>query len=234
MNKTFFITGTDTDVGKTWVSLAILHAVAGSGRRTIALKPVAAGTEESVDGWKNDDALSLQGAATVKLPYSQVNPFLMKDPVAPHIAAQKENKNLSVARIVGLCRGAAMTPHDFLLIEGAGGWRVPLNARETLADVATELGAQVILVVGMKVGCISHALLTAEAIRHDGLHLAGWVANQTSETPMRYLSENIATLQERLRAPFLGEVSYNPDKEVAKSAAELNLAPLLVEKMTKP
>lgn len=227
MKKPFFVTGTDTDAGKTWVSLALLKAMESAGKRTIALKPVAAGADENNGAWTNQDALSLQAQATVSLPYGQVNPLLLKEPIAPHIAAQRENRTLNASRIVGMCRGAAMTPHDFLLIEGAGGWRVPLNARETLADVAKELDAQVILVVGMKLGCINHALLTAESILRDGLTLVGWVANQPEEVPMRCLQENILTLRERIQAPFLGAVTFNKDKDVAVSAAELDISPLL-------
>jgi dethiobiotin synthetase len=227
MKKPFFVTGTDTDAGKTWVSLAILHAANAAGLRTLALKPVAAGAQRQGDDWVNQDALDLQAQASVRVPYAQVNPVLLKEPIAPHIAAQHENKSLSVARLAGLCRGAAMQPHDLLLIEGAGGWRVPLNPRETLADLARELDAQVILVVGMRIGCINHALLTAEAIRHDGLRLAGWVANQRHSTPMLCLQENIDSLRQRLGAPFLGAVSWNPSLDLAKSAAELDLSPIL-------
>lgn len=223
MRKRYFVTGTDTEVGKTWVSRVILSAMAKKGLRTIALKPVAAGAQSYKTGMHNEDAVYLMEEATVQLPYSQVNPFLFEEPTAPHIAAEKERRALSVSRIVGLCRGASMQSHDVLLIEGAGGWRVPLNSQETLADVAREMDASIILVVGLKLGCINHALLTAEAIRNDGLPLAGWVANQVTLQPMANMAENISALQSRLMAPCLGVVQYNESNCVEESVKDINV-----------
>ena len=202
MSKTWFVTGTDTGVGKTAVCCALLEAAAAAGLETAAVKPVAAGCDER---GRNEDALRLMACMSAQLDYEQVNPVALKAAVAPHIAAREEGRRLSVSRLAGLCRGVMATGSDFVLIEGAGGWRVPVDSRETLADLARELQVGVILVVGMRLGCINHALLTAEAIQRDGLQLAGWVANQ-SENRMHNHQENLDTLRNLLPAPLLGDV----------------------------
>ena len=204
-NKWLFIAGTDTDVGKTAVATGLLWAANNAGLRTAAIKPIAAGCEDSGAGLHNDDALQLQAAASHKLPYQQVNPVALEAAIAPHIAAQEVGKILSASRLVGYCRGVTLLPVDIALIEGAGGWRVPLNSRETLADVARELRCPVVIVVGMRLGCLNHALLTAEAIRRDGLKIAGWVANVINPDMPR-LDENIATLKDLINEPCLGVV----------------------------
>lgn len=204
MGKTWFVTGTDTEVGKTAVSCGLLLAAAREGLRTAAVKPVAAGCDA---GGHNEDALQLMAAMTEKLEYQQANPVALEAAIAPHIAAELEGRRLQASRLAGLCRGVVSGGADFNLIEGAGGWRVPINSRETLADVAVELQVEVILVVGMRLGCINHALLSAEAIQRDGLVIAGWVANQPGETMSRY-RENLDTLCELLPAPLLGEVPF--------------------------
>lgn len=205
MRKRFFITGTDTEVGKTAITSGLLALARQRGLRTLALKPVAAGAEAGAEGLRNDDALALMAQATVALPYEQVNPVVFEAPIAPHIAALQAGRRLTVSQLAGYCRGALMTPHDVAVIEGAGGWRVPLSGRETLAGLAVELELPVILVVGLKLGCLNHALMTAEAIRRDGLPLAGWVAN-TVDADMRCFDENLDTLKAWLPAPCLGVV----------------------------
>ena len=202
MTRTWFVTGTDTGVGKTAISCALLVAAREAGLKTAAIKPVAAGCDEA---GHNEDALQLMDCMTEPLEYSQVNPVALTAAIAPHIAAHQEQRSLQSSRLAGLCRGVMSGGADFVLIEGAGGWRVPLNARETLADLAVQLQVGVILVVGMRLGCINHALLTAEAIARDGLKLVGWIANQPGETMPCY-QENLETLQRRLGAPLLGEV----------------------------
>lgn len=197
MKDIFFITGTDTGVGKTHVACRLLQQAAQAGRQTLGLKPVAAGAQYA----RNEDALLLQQASTVSLPYAQINPYCFDDPIAPHLAAAKQGAVLSASDIAQHVQQViATTSADYVVIEGAGGWLVPLNERETLADVACRLNVPVILVVGMKLGCLNHALLTASAIRDDGLTLAGWVANAWGQ-PMSALDANIATLEQRLRAP---------------------------------
>lgn len=208
MKQRYFIAGTDTDAGKTKVSEALLHSAHMAGLSTVGLKPLAAGSEQIDGERRNDDAHRLIQASSVQLPYASVNPVLLDEPMAPHIAADREGKRLSVQSLAGYCRGALMTSGaEFTLIEGAGGWRVPLNARETLADVVKALELDVILVVGMKLGCLNHALLTAEAIARDGLRLRGWVANCLNPD-MNGLQENIGTLQRMIQAPLVGVLPY--------------------------
>lgn len=206
-SRHFFITGTDTDVGKTLVACGLLRAAALQGLRTLAIKPVAAGAELTEQGLRNEDAVMLMAAMTESLPYQQVNPVLLEPAIAPHIAAEQVGKRLTVSQLAGVCRGVMMQPADLILIEGAGGWRVPLNRHELLSGLAAELQAPIILVVGMKLGCINHALLTAEAIRADGLHLAGWVANQI-DPGMSCFEENLSSLKAMLDAPCIGVVPF--------------------------
>lgn len=223
---TFFIAGTDTDAGKTLVTTGLLFAAREQSLSTLAMKPVAAGCERVDGALRNDDALQLQAAMTVPLPYEQLNPIALEPAIAPHVAAEWAGRNLSVARIAGFCRGVMATPADLLLIEGAGGWRVPLNPFETLADLARELQLPVILVVGVKLGCLNHALLTAEAILRDGLPLAGWVGN-CRDPGMPACEENLAALAQRLPAPCLGVVPHLEAPSGASAAPHLKLASLL-------
>jgi dethiobiotin synthetase len=213
-SRHFFISGTDTGVGKTLVACGLLRAAALRGLRTLAIKPIAAGAELTENGLRNEDAVMLMAAMTEVLPYQQVNPVLLEPAIAPHIAAGKVGRRITVSQLAGICRGVMMQPADLVLIEGAGGWRVPLNRHELLSGLASELQAPVILVVGMKLGCINHALLTAEAIRADGLRLAGWVANQI-DPDMSCFEENLATLNAMLDAPCIGVVPYLAQDERA-------------------
>ena len=220
--KVFFITGTDTDVGKTEVAAGLLEVANQKGLRTGAIKPVAAGCEDRGGGPQNDDAIKLQALANVELSYQQVNPVSLDLPMAPHIAAQEQGKVLSANRLTGFCRGVSMLPMDFLVIEGAGGWRVPINKRETMADIPKQLNAEVILVVGIRLGCINHALLTAQAIRLDGLKIAGWVAN-ILDTEMLRIDENIDTLKHMLIEPCLGVVPRLSEVTPQQIAAHLTI-----------
>ncbi|MDP5056008.1 dethiobiotin synthase [Marinomonas hwangdonensis] len=207
MKKRFFVTGTDTDAGKTYVTVGLLKAAKRAGLKSFGLKPIAAGAEQIKGDWRNDDALLIQQASSVLLPYEQVNPVVLEAAIAPHIAAMKEGRLITASRLEGFIKGALLVPHDFVLVEGAGGWRVPLNDRELLSDVAKSLGFPVILVVNMKLGCLNHAILTAEAIARDGLTLVGWVANNSAETMPCY-DENIATLSAMLTAPLLASIPW--------------------------
>ncbi|MFT6277047.1 MAG: dethiobiotin synthetase [Halioglobus sp.] len=204
MKKSWFVTGTDTDVGKTAICCALLSAANERGLRTAAIKPVAAGCDSN---GHNSDALELQAVMSERLDYAQVNPVALQRAIAPHIAAKLEGRNLKASQLEGICRGVMTGSAEFTLIEGAGGWRVPLNASETLADLASRLQVGVILVVGMKLGCINHALLTAEAIRSDGLPLAAWVANQVGPRMPQH-DDNVETLKQLLPAPLLGDVPH--------------------------
>jgi len=219
----FFITGTDTDVGKTICTAALLHKAKLASKSTLGLKPLAAGCEETEQGLRNGDALALMAQSTEQLPYDQVNPVALKEAIAPHIAAERLNKPLSAARLVGYLRGVLMINRaEFICIEGAGGWRVPLNAKETLAEVPKDLKLPVIVVVGMKLGCINHAMLTMEAIHRDGLNVVGWIANKIDDDMDAY-QENLDSLKKQIRVPCLGEVPYLSDPSVESVAEFLTL-----------
>jgi len=220
-----FITGTDTDVGKTWVTLGLLNALAATGVRTAAMKPVACGAVATEAGLHNDDALQLQRAATVVLPYALVNPYCFAPPIAPHIAAQRAGVCIDIAPIK-TAFDAIAAQADCVVVEGAGGWCVPLNESETLADLALELALPVVLVVGMRLGCLSHALLSADAIVRSGLPFAGWVANSVS-ADFAELAENVAALRERMPTPLLGVVPHLVALDAQHIGQVLNLATLL-------
>lgn len=205
LKQRYFIAGTDTDVGKTMVACALLAQARSRGLTTAAVKPVAAGCIDTKEGLRNDDAEQLLAQCTLPLYYEQVNPIAFMAPIAPHIAAQQLGQRMQVDRLAGFTSGVLMQGANLTLVEGAGGWRVPVNERETLADLAISLSIPVILVVGMRLGCINHALLTVEAITRDGLELAGWVANCV-DAEMTELDANVATLQGRIQAPMLGLV----------------------------
>jgi dethiobiotin synthetase len=222
--KAFFITGTDTNVGKTLIAAGLLVAAKNKGLTTAALKPVAAGCDKTEEGLRNADALLLQSVITQSLVYDQINPYALEVAIAPHIAAQQEKRSLSVDRLSGFCRGV-LGSADFTLLEGAGGWRVPLNARETLADLAKNLQLPVIMVVGIRLGCINHALLTFEAIVRDGVPVAGWVANCV-DADMPVLQENIDSLRARLPVPCLGVVPFLVDQSPSLVATYFDEAEL--------
>ena len=205
MSAAYFITGTDTDVGKTTIAAGLLHAAQSAGMSTAAGKPVASGCELTPKGLRNADALALMAQCSLPLSYAEVNPVAFEPAIAPHLAAREAGVALTVQSLSGPMRHILDKEADFTLIEGAGGWRVPLADQDNLSDLAMALGLPVILVVGMRLGCINHALLTAEAIARDGLQLAGWVANIIDPKTSR-LEENLATLAERLPAPCLGRV----------------------------
>lgn len=223
----FFVTGTDTGVGKTAIATGLLQAAGNAGLSTAALKPVAAGCATTPEGLRNEDALALQAVISRPMVYEQINPVALEPAIAPHIAALEARRPLSADRLAGYCRGV-LGQADFTLVEGAGGWRVPLNPTETLADLARALGLPVILVIGVRLGCLNHALLTAEAIARDGLKLAGWVAN-ILDPEMPRLRENIDALGQRLRAPCLGCVPFLTDPSPSAVAEHLSLAPLQPE-----
>jgi dethiobiotin synthetase len=214
MSVAYFIAGTDTDVGKTTIAAGLLHAARLAGMQTLAAKPVASGCEVTTKGLRNSDALALMAESSVQLPYEQVNPFAFEPAIAPHLAAREAGVALTVQSLLAPMRAVLAQQVDFTLIEGAGGWRVPLSGQASLSDLAIALKLPVILVVGVRLGCISHALLTAEAIARDGLQLAGWVANIIDPKTSR-LEENLATLAECLPAPCLGRV---PRMKVASAA----------------
>lgn len=216
--KGAFITGTDTGVGKTRVATALVEALVRDGLRVAVMKPIAAGAERTSEGLRNDDALALIRASNVAAPYDQVNPYCAELPASPHIALSEAGIVVDLA----LIRRSAATlaeSADLLIAEGAGGWYAPLTDQLTLADVASALQLPVVLVVGLRLGCLSHALLTAEAIERAGLTLAGWVANH-AQPQFERAHENIATLERRLRAPLLEVVPHGAPAFVSRSAVD--------------
>ena len=220
MSPAYFITGTDTGVGKTAVAVALLQAAVKRGLSTAAVKPVAAGCERTSEGLHNDDALQLQQTCTIDLSYEQINPFALQRAIAPHFAAAREGLRLDAGQLAAHCRSILELKADLTVIEGAGGWRVPLNNNESFADIAKLLAVPVILVVDIKLGCLNHALLSAEAIRADGLMLAGWVANRASGVD-EYHAEMVVDLQGRLACPLLGDLPHCLNQD--ELAAHLDL-----------
>jgi len=216
-----FITGTDTEAGKTLATCALLHAIRARGETAVGLKPVASGAERTAEGLRNEDGLALLGASSPGFSYDQINPLVLEPAIAPHIAAEDVQLDLTVERLL-----AGVTPGptaDWRLVEGVGGWRVPLSSRETMEDLALALNYPVILVVALRLGCLSHALLTADRIRQVGLPLVGWIASEPNPEQSRR-DENFATLEQWLPAPCLGRLPYAERPDPAVMADRLNLS----------
>nr|WP_296017389.1 dethiobiotin synthase [uncultured Acidovorax sp.] len=214
-----FVTGTDTGVGKTLVSAGLLYTLARHHARVVGMKPVAAGLVPWGDDWASEDAVALRSASTVAVAPELDNPVLLSDPLSPHIAAARAGVEIDIAAIVRSYQALAAQA-DAVVVEGAGGFLVPLTDTQTGADLAQALALPVVLVVGLRLGCLNHALLTAEAIRARGLTLAGWVANRV-DPAMEAADENIAYLRARLGAPLLAEVPYQDLPDAHGLAFEL-------------
>lgn len=221
----FFITGTDTEIGKTFVTAALTRALAATGRRVAPVKSLAAG-QELVDGrWVNEDVATLLAAQALGLADTDVGPLQFREPCAPHIAARLEGRNIEREPLLAAIRTSAASG-DLALVEGVGGFRVPLTPEWDTADLAVDLGLPVILVVGMRLGCINHALLTAEAVRARGLRLAAWVAN-TVEAGQPHVTDNLQALQSGLGVPCLGHLPRYPrPADPRQAAAQLNSSAL--------
>jgi dethiobiotin synthetase len=219
-----FVTGTDTEIGKTLVSSAILHKLVESGQRACGMKPVAAGAG-LVDGeLHNEDADMLAAAGNVHLPQNITTPFMLREPCAPHIAARLDGVTIEPVPIIA-AYAEILAASDAVVVEGVGGFRVPFSDTFDSAELAEQLNLPVILVVGMRLGCISHALLTVEAIVARNLVLAGWVAN-TADPDMRFFEENIEALAARIPAPLLGVVPRLEQATAANAARFIDLAGL--------
>lgn len=219
----FFVTGTDTGVGKTRVSSALLHALQRQHNRVIGMKPVAAGTELIQGEWANEDVLALRAASTVRVPALYDNPYLLNLAASPHIAADAEGVQIDIEHIAA-CFHALRQQADAVVVEGAGGFIVPLleatGQSATSADLAVLLRLPVIMVVGVRLGCLNHALLTQEAIMARGLTLAGWVANRIDPS-MTAPDANVETLRSRLQAPMLADWTWQPQTPAAGLAIRL-------------
>lgn len=212
----WFITGTDTEIGKTFVACALLHAFRQAGVTALAMKPIAAGFDES---GLNDDVERLLAASSFAAPRALVNPYGFRAAIAPHIAAEEEGRCIELA-LIAASLSELQTMADVVLVEGVGGFCVPLGSAGDTADLASLLGLPLILVVGMRLGCINHALLTQQAIAARGLPLAGWVANRIDPAMSRF-AENLAALQARLPAPLLGVIAHGTTPEQAALALRL-------------
>ncbi|PKH99528.1 dethiobiotin synthase [Shewanella sp. 11B5] len=232
----YFVTGTDTDSGKTLVSAALLSKAQG---HKCGFKPIASGCDVTEDGLRNSDAMMLMAQSNMNLPYTMVNPISFEPAIAPHIAAKQINRTLTAQSVLDTMYNPAMLEADFALIEGAGGWRLPFGNGEYLSDTVKLLQTklqqaqqiqnpkkkpkiEVILVVGMKLGCLNHALLTQEVILADGLTIAGWVANQV-DAEMAFIDDNLNSLQQMMQAPFLGYVPHLTAATAESAAVYLQL-----------
>lgn len=240
--RAFFITGTDTEIGKTFIGTALLQALNEKGYVTAGYKPIAAGCDKTAEGLRNEDALELQKHSSLDLHYDEVNPIAFEAPIAPHLALKNTAKEGEVHYIPidkireGFVHLLKRDP-NVIVVEGAGGWRLPLGGSyqgkpRYLSEFVTELNLSVIMVVGMRLGCLNHAVLTAEAIRHDGLKIAGWVANQV-DPDMSLIDENIESLKTLIDAPFLGNVPQLPAGQNAGSYLNLELLGFHSENLAK-
>lgn len=209
MIKRYFVTGTDTEIGKTVASCALLQAAASLGLRTAGYKPVASGSEMTADGLRNSDALALMRNSTTAMDYRQVNPYTFAEPTSPHIISAAEGRPVD-PQVMSAGLRSLEKQADWLLVEGAGGWYTPLSETFTFADWVAAERLPVILVVGVKLGCINHAMLTARAIAQAGLTLTGWIANDVVAPGKRH-AEYMATLTRVLPAPLLGEIPWLAD-----------------------
>ena len=225
MSHGFFVTGTDTGVGKTRVSCALLHALAARGLRAVGMKPIAAGAESIGGRLVNEDVAALTSVATVRAPDHLVNPYCLQEAIAPHIAAEREGVAIELGRIESAYLELAGLA-QYVVVEGAGGFLVPLGRAFDTADLASALRLPVLIVVGMRLGCLNHALLTAAAVRAAGLAIAGWVANHI-DADMLCPDENVAALADRMGAPLVARIAYSVSQSPAETARAIDVERLI-------
>ena len=217
----FFITGTDTDAGKTIVTLGLMAGLKNKQARVLGMKPVASGCERTKQGLRNEDALKIQNMGSFEAPYEHINPYAYEPAIAPHIAAAKIGETIVLEKIESSCK-YLIDQTEHLVVEGVGGWRVPLGGNKDISDLAKALKLPVILVVGLRLGCINHALLSAEAIQRDGVQFRGWVANQIEGN---YIDQDLTLecLKEKISAPMLGQIPYMDKPSAEQSALCLDI-----------
>ena len=220
-----YVTGTDTGIGKTLSSAALLHALRGHGLRAVGMKPVASGCEWIDGQWKNADALALQAASEPGIEYSDINPFALQHPLAPELAARDAGIDVALPPILQ-AHARLAEQADALIVEGVGGWAAPLSASLMQADLVRALRLPVLLVVGLRLGCLNHALLSARTIAADGAYLAGWIASHV-DPAMERVEDNLAMLRERLPAPCWGVLPHAPDADPAAMARHLRIPALV-------
>ncbi|KRF01962.1 dethiobiotin synthetase [Frateuria sp. Soil773] len=221
--RALFVAGTDTGIGKTHAACTLLHALQAAGQRACGMKPVASGSLETPEGLRNEDALALLAAGGAPLPYAAVNPVALREPLSPHLAAAYEGVTVRMPPLRDAFE-RLRAAHDWVVVEGVGGWRVPLAPDLLASDIPRQWRLPVVLVVGLRLGCLNHALLSAEAIAADGCQLLGWIGNRI-DPAMMALEDNLATLRERLPAPCLGVLPHGLSP--AEAASGLDLGPLL-------
>jgi len=212
-----FITGTDTGVGKTLVAVSLVRALVQHGLRVSVMKPIASGSEQTAQGLRNSDALALAAAANVAASYEEINPYCFEPPVSPHIAADEAGIAVDTGTILRRFEDMARRS-DLVVVEGAGGWHAPISRAHTMADLPRTLGIPALLVVGLRLGCLNHSLLTRRAIEADGVHFCGWIGNAI-DPALERAPENLASLRERLRCAPLALFPYAPDDHAAIAAA---------------
>ena len=217
-----YVTGTDTGIGKTLTSSALLHALRAHGLRAAGMKPVASGCERIDGGWRNADALALQAAGEAGIAYADINPFALKHPLAPELAARDAGIEIGLQPILA-AYARLVARADAVVVEGVGGWAAPLSASLMQADLVRALRLPVVLVVGLRLGCLNHALLSARAIVDDGVQLAGWIASHV-DPAMERVEDNLAMLRERLPAPCWGVLPHAPGIDPALLARHLRIA----------
>ncbi|MEO7208318.1 MAG: dethiobiotin synthase [Steroidobacteraceae bacterium] len=232
LRRGFFVTGTDTGVGKTLVSATLLREFVGRGLRVAGMKPVASGARWTPAGLRNEDALSLIREQSRVSPYAVVNPYAFLPAIAPHIAAAQAGIKIDIERIVQAFNELHAGGH-IVVVEGAGGWYAPISESSTMEDVALALGLPVVLVVGLRLGCLNHALLTARVIERSSLPLCGWIANRI-DLPFPHWQENVSTLTRLLAAPYLGTIDYQPSVTIEHAAGSLNVDLLLTRLPADP
>lgn len=224
----FFITGTDTDVGKTVAALSLMRSLQDKGYTVSGFKPVSAGCRNTADGLRNDDAVQLQKASSVSLPYSVINPYAFEPPIAPHIAAAQAGVSIEILHIQS-CYTQIAAQNDVVIVEGAGGWLVPINDSETMVDIAQKLKLPVILVTGIRLGCLNHTLLTVQSILTaesrlgSGITLAAWVANHLGPESSTSTS-NVHYLQQHIHAPLIAQIPFDPDLTAGERAKYFDIS----------
>ena len=222
MIKGYFVTGTDTGCGKTAITLGLMHLLQTKGYSVVGMKPIASGADLTSAGLKNDDALQIQRQASQLIEYNLINPYVFAPPIAPHLAAEQEGVTIELEEIA-LNFNKLIVQADCIMVEGVGGWQVPLGPDQTISDLAVRLGLPVILVVGFRLGCLNQALLTVASIQQTGIRLAGWVANMV-DPDMLQPEANLESLKRRIEAPFLGFVPHLEKMSIETVAVELTVA----------
>lgn len=233
MREGLFVTGTDTGVGKTIVALALIDGLKEAGLRVAGMKPIATGCVRTAEGLKNEDGLALLERSSVPLAYASVNPYAFEPPVAPHLAATTVDTEISLGAVNDVYR-QLLQQVDCVVVEGIGGWRVPLNHQAFVSTLVRYLGLPALLVVGVRLGCINHALLTVEAIERDEVKMLGWVANQV-DVDYRYVEATVTSLERFIEAPLLGMIPYlRPGEENTVPALLGEVVRAVLERQTVP